>query len=353
MLDKLNGKEPDELTLIIEGSEVMIDSGRLIKAMDTCADAFTCNMPWEPELDPVLDEITAPFSYSECGVYIGGVLQMEGLLYNVTQSLNADGTIKKLGIFSKTANLIDSTVQKPYEQRNVTLLQRCENQCDNFSIDVEVDSGVNVGGRFSVVSANNTDPCFEHLAKIATQRGLLLSNTIDGKLLIIKPNESGFPLGTLYEDNPFTFEYKAEFNGRTRYYRYDVVSTSSSSIRARVKQSAIDSLIYEDRFITFMKPESLPGEAKNAAEWRKNKSAADSLSINFPVNTWYAPNNDLWLPNENVTIISPTLSISDGFTFLIKRVEYVYENNGTTAKLDLLPPSFYTTGILEEPWQSV
>lgn len=350
MLAKLNGKQKDELTLVIEGSEVMIESGRLMKAMDTCADSFNCTFPWEPELDPILDEITAPFSYSECGIYIGGVLVMEGILYDVSQSLNMDGTVKKLGIYSKTANLIDSTVQKPYEQRNATLLQRCENQCDNFNIDVELDTGVNIGGRFSVVSAKNTDMCFDHLTKLATQRGLLLSNTTDGKLLIIKPNEFDVPVGTLYEDNPYTFEYKAEFRGRTRFYKYDVVATSSSSIRARVRQSAIDENVYQDRFITFMKPESLPGEAKNAAEWRKNKSAADALSINFPVNNWYAPNDDLWLPNTLVTIISSVLSVKDGYTFLIKRVEYIYENNGTTAKLDLIPPSFYSTGILEEPW---
>lgn len=350
MLAKLNGKQKDELTLVIEGSEVVIESGRLIKAMDTCADAFSCRMPWEPELDIILDEITAPFSYSECGIYMGGLLQMEGILYNVSQSLNMDGTTKNLEIFSKTANIIDSTIQKPYEQRNVTLLQRCQNQCDNFNIDVEVDTGVNIGGRFSVVSANNTDLCFDHLAKLATQRGLLLSNTIAGDLLIIKPDESSLPVGTLYEDNPYTFEYKAEFNGRNRFYKYDVVATSSSSIRARVRQSAIDENVYQDRLITFMKPESLPGEAKNAAEWRKNKSAADALRINFPVNNWYNPNDDLWEPNTAVTIISPVLSVKDGFTFLIKRIEFIYDSGGTTAKLDLIPPSFYTTGILEEPW---
>ena len=34
------------------------------------------------EIDPVIDEITAPFSYSECSIYMGGIIQMKGILYN-------------------------------------------------------------------------------------------------------------------------------------------------------------------------------------------------------------------------------------------------------------------------------
>lgn len=358
MSDRINGKDKDELTLIIEGREIIIENGKLVKTINTATDVFSCVMPWEPGLDSYIDEITAPFSYSECFIYIGGILQMKGILYNVGHAIDEGGSVKNLEIYSKTADLIDSSVRFPFETNNMTLFERIESQLNStvtnrqFSeLSVEIDDGVDIGSKFSRIDAKYSDNCFERIAKLAAERGLLVSNTIEGNLLIIKPNVNSKPVGTIIEGDSITEKFNIEFKGRERWKYYQSFSSSSKSSKTKKTQEASDLSIPRDRFLSFDAPDSLPGEAKNAAEWKKNKSAADSLDMKFPVREWYAPNGEIWQPNTTVSVVSPTIGITTGYTFLIVAVEYNYNSDGSPAVLDLKPPTAYTTGIIEEPWR--
>lgn len=352
MQDKLFFKEPNDLTLIIKGREIFVENARFLRTMDTCADALNVSFPWEPYLDPELDSVTAPYGYQNCGLYLGDDLQMEGILYNVKQHLGNDGSTKELEIYTQTADVIDSSVRWPFEQNRVTLLERCEKQMEEFEIDVVVDAGVIIGGKFSRVEAEQTDMCFDHLQKLAAQRGLLISCTKKGELLIIKPNVDGVPVGTIEEFEPVTEVYEADFIGRNRFQRYEAIASSSSSSRSHAKQRAEDAVVPRNRFLTFQAGDALPGETLNAAEWRKNKSAADAMNLSFPVNSWYAPDRSLWQPNTLVTVRSPVIGLTNGFTFLITQVEYKFETVGISAMLQLKPPTVFTTGEIEEPWLS-
>jgi prophage tail gpP-like protein len=404
------------MTLIVEGREIIIDSGKLLRTMDTIADAFTATVPWEPGFDPGLDYALRPFGYQDCQIYIGNDLEMDGVLYNVSQRKKNDGIIKELEIFSRTADLVDSSVSPPYEANNITLSDRCRQQCEPFGIDVEIGNGVdltvptlvaanrwlnyrritdisdaqrlamgragdivvgqvyqtpsfrfrlNPDGTYSIdplvqarreyrfprVSAEQTDTIFEHLLKLAQQRGYLLSCTKHGNLLIVAPNIAGNPLGTIEDVNPMAESYEIKFTGRERWKYYRAIASSSRTGRAAAAGTAQDDVVTPPRKLTFTADDNLPGEAPNAAAWRKNKAAADALSIPFPVNSWYGPDGRLWMPNTRVTVVSDTIGLSDGFTFLISRVELKYAANGTTATLELKPPSAYSTDPeIQEPW---
>ncbi|KPK95637.1 hypothetical protein AMJ80_04495 [bacterium SM23_31] len=349
MSDFIAGKKFDELTLVIENREIIISSGKLLRTMDTGADAFTCVMPWQPGLDSEIDSITAPKSYSEARIYIGGYLQMTGILYYVKSRMGIDGISRELKIYTKIADMIDSVWRPPYEQNNIDIYDLCVNQANNFDITVALDNGVSKGGKFSRITVEQTEKCFVSLAKFAAQRGLLLSCTEYGQLLIVKPNVDSQPVGTLQVENPYAENYEFEFDGRKRFYQYEVILSSSQSNRTKVKHQAIDSSIPLTRFLTTSANESLPGEGLNAAEWKRNKTAAEALQISFPVNSWYAANNELFQPNTTITIDNPVIS-ENGFTFLISQVEFNYEVNGTTSILQLKPPSMYQIGDIEEPW---
>jgi prophage tail gpP-like protein len=409
MADEIFGKDDNELTLVIEDTEITVESARLLRTMDTGADALTCTMPWEPGLDDKIDEITAPFSYSECAVYLGNHLAMIGVLYNVTQSRTNAGTKKDLEIYSPTADLIDSTVVSPYEENNVSLTDRCKKQCEPFGIDVVIGDGVNLlkerrvqTGRyqkdktkprqwpeaiktmrdiiddiidapkvntkgtwkvtgekivreeqkFSRVSAKQTDTIWKHLSGLAAQRGLLLDCTKYGDLLITKANTTDTPVATIQEGNPIANDFVATFDGRKRFNIYRALASSSRSGKSASASSAKDEVVILPRLLTFRSQNNLPGEAPNAADWRKNKSVAEALTIPFPVNSWYDPNGNLWEPNTKVTVISPTIGLTNGYTFLINQVEFNYKADGATANLKLVPPSVYTIGELDEPWVS-
>jgi prophage tail gpP-like protein len=356
-MSDLVGKDRDEMTLVIENREIVVESSRLLKTMDTCAFAYTATMPWIPGLDPDIDDKTRPYGYQEAEIYIAGKSVMKGILYNVTHAKEETRIYKNLEIYSKTADVIDSSVRFPFEENNVDFYERCLSMMNStvsqrqFDIDVVIDDGVDVGGKFARVSAEQTDNLFEHLRDLASQRGLLLSCTPGGDLLITRAKTGSAPVGTITDITGIVEKYEAEFNGRERFKFYEAISSSSRSDRTKRKSQASDLVVTRPRFLTFNATQSLPGEGLNAALWRRNKSAADALSIPLPTNTWYAPNGTLWDKNTTLNLQDEIIS-ENGFTFLINQVEFVYEENGTTANLQLIPPSLYTTGEIKEPWQN-
>ena len=389
----------DTLTVIIDNREIIVESASFIRTMDTGADACSVIMPWEIGLDPDIDRITRPYSYSPAKIKIGDEVVSEMILYDVTQRTNSSGTVRELEFFSKTADIIDSTVIAPYEMNNVKLTDRCKQQCNPYGINVLIgddtlqsisetrkviyDTGKTrefvIGATFSRtldlkpitqkfpikksklvtdekkfprVKAEPTETIWNHLSKLAAQRGLLLSCTPQGDLLITTANVNGKPVGTIEEEiSPLASEFQAKFSGRDRFAMYRAIVKSSSSSRPAGIQTAKDSVVKAPRLLTFNADDNIPGEAKSAAEWRKNKSAADAMSISFPVNGWYAPDGSLWKPNTTVTIISDTIGTGKkGFTFLITRVELKYSSGGNSAVLELKPPTFYKSGEMTEPW---
>ena len=412
MSDQLFGKDPDELTLIINNREIVMESASLVKTMDTGADGFTAHIPWEPGKDSELDKITAPFSYSKAKIYLGNTLVSEQVLYNVTQRTNSSGTQKELEFASKTADIIDSTVIPPYEANYIRLSDRCKQQCRPYGINVfigedaynsmlttiRVDtptgkySGTVVMKKFwykSVtdkwcpqikidakvkskyvtdekvfprVACKPTEKVFEHLSKLAMQRGLLLSNTASGDLLITKADMNSAPIGTIIEDvsilgiNETTGQadqFEAKFLGRDRFSQYQAILKSAGKKKTKYKQSAFDKVVPTPRLLTFHAEDDVPGGAVFDAQWRRNKAAADAMTIDFPVNTWYGPDKKLWHPNTRLTIKSPTMGTAQGFTYLISRVEFKYSKNGSISNLQLKPPSVYDAQAeIIEPWLS-
>ncbi|MGL4368667.1 MAG: phage baseplate assembly protein, partial [Spirochaetota bacterium] len=282
-----------------------------------------------------------------------------------------------------------------YEANNISLTDRCKQLCSPFSISVFVGEDAaksinetrktvttvgykNVKGwrkhdnillptvnrvavkkssyitdekKFPRVKAEPTDTIFEHLSKLATQRGVLLSCTKDGDLLIDKFNPQSDIVGTIEEGvSPLAESYELKISGRDRFATYRVKVKSSSSKKAAYIQEATDPRIVAPRVILMDADDAIPGEAKDAAIWKRNKKAADALSFPFDVTSWYAPNGTLWRPNTRLTIISETMGIKNGFTFLITKVVYKFEKSGSTASITLVPPTVYSNGDIEEPW---
>lgn len=344
---QLQNKAKDELTITANGNEIRVTAARLIRTMDTAADGWTCVVPWEPGVDNILDEIVKPLAYPTGACYIGSELLISGLFYGVEPTLNTDGRVVNMEGFSYTKDIIDSTLKPPYEKNKITLLQRAKDQVEHKGIKVIVDDGINTGGVFDRVTAEPTDKIFEHLSKLAAQRSVLISSTPEGNLLFTA-TKSGPPVGTIEENLPLGQEFKAKFDGTKLFNTYRAIGQSPGNNAKNAVAS--DNNIPLSRSLTFKADDTTDGDITKAAAWRRTKQLAEALSIPFPVSSWFAPNGKLWRENTFVTVVSPTLSLPDGFTFLIRRVEYVFSAQGKNAVLSLVPPQVYTGEEINNPW---
>lgn len=347
--DKLTGKSKNDLTIIVDGLEIPMLNARIVRTMDTGADAWTGDIAWIPGEDRRLDEATRPYGYTRAAAYIGNDLQISGRLYRVSPKLAEDGSRKTLTGYSFTIDTVDSSLPPPYERENVTLEQLAKEL--SLLLGISVVSVDDSGGAFPRVTSHESDTMFAHLSKLATQRGLLISNTPQGDLLIHRAVTDGEIVGTLTEGDPLVTEWQADYDGRKRFHFYKcIVAGMSTAVPIWGEDNndvgpstvtSIDNDVPTSRSLTFRADDSTPGNIEDAARWRKNKHIVDALTQPLPVSDWYAPNGTLWAPNTLVTVVSATLGVPNGFTFLIRSVEFILEDR-RSAVLNLVPPQAYS-----------
>ena len=340
----LPGKEKDDFTIVIEGREVPVQNGQIVRAADSAAHGWTADL-YNYEADDELRELLRPYMYREAQAYLGGELVIDGRLYSVSHSVSKDGIVASLEGWSYSADIVDSSVKPPYEASKITLEKRARSLIDPLGITVVFD--VDEDAPFDRVTADKTETIFDHLVSLAKQRGVLITSNNKGELLFTQANV-GESVGTLEEGIPPFQEGEIKFDGRARFNLYKALGQSPK--KNSKTATAKDSRVPLSRFTTFTADDSTSGDIQKSANWRRSKQIAEALTFTIPVPTWYAPNGSLWAPNTIVTVKSPTLYLEDGYNFLIREVQYDFNDSGTTATLHLVPPETYTGEEIEEPW---
>lgn len=337
---------PDEFQLTVDGQTLKTNSARVVRSLDSGADSWTANVYWDPA-DFNLVDLYRPYSYKEAKAYVGGQLVVTGPLYVTEAVVGEDAVSCNLEGATYTADLVDSHLNPPFEYNNITLNQLANELCSYFPITVVDDTpGL---GIFKKVTAEKTDTIFQFLSKLARQKSALIGSNARGNLLITQANTDREDYGSIGDKLARGHDYRIRFDGRNRFRTYRVFGqrsgrrTSSNSVndlavsRARVKNIDVGDI--EDK-----------AELLKSAEWERSRQLKDALTFAFPVSDWYAPDGRLWRENRYVTVESPAMYVPDGFQFLIRSVEYIYEKEGKKAILNLVPPQVFTGEELDEPW---
>jgi len=324
--------------LIVEGIRVPVVSARLLRTMDTAADGWSAVVKWDPE-NSEQNQLFRPYGYQESQVYLDGELMIDGIVYIIENSNTTSGIQKTLEGFSPTADIIDSSMNGPFVRKNISLKDRAIQLCEPHGIDVVFDFDESDIDPFKKVEAEAEDKKFDHLSSLAEQRGVLISSTPGGSLLFLKPNTDSEPVDTITDSRAPNMEIKARFDGRQRFSVYNALSDTDES--KPTSGSVRDPEISRSRFLTFKADDTDAANVEEAADWKRRKKIADALTIPFPVSGWRDRHGNLWRENTLVTVIAPSIHVPDGFTFLIKSVEFSLSTTGRTAVLNIIPPQVY------------
>jgi prophage tail gpP-like protein len=344
---EISGKDPNDFTLVINGREVPVQSGTVTKTMDTLADGWTAVVAFDAD-DPAYDEFKPlfyPYQYQEAVVYLGGIRMVTGYLYSVNPSSGPDGRVITLEGWSKTADLVDSTIKSPFQASKVTLEERI-NEVIPAGIGVEFTATGDA--QFDRVKAERTDTISDHILGLAKQRAIPVSSTATGQVLC-EDVYSGAPVEELKEDTATGRNWSAKFDGRARWNTYRALGKSP---RSRKAANAKDNGVRLPRLLAFNSDDTTAGNIADAAAYRRNRELANALSISIPVFSWYTPSGKLRKVNTTSTVTSPTLFLDDGFVLLTREIEYRFNQSGIDATLSMVPPSVYTKTDLDDPWST-
>lgn len=340
------------MTVKVESQSPNISIGKVYTRIDAMVDAWEIDTPWNIGEDVELDRLTEPYVYPEARAYLGPYRIITGLLFDVSPSFSNAGRIKSLRGFSFAKNAVDSNMKEPLEYSDIRLDELIARVLTPFNINIYIGDGVDVGEPFDRITATERDTIFSFIARLAMQRGLLITSTRSGDIQIIKAASTG-SVGVIEEGKSelvFGSGWAANFSGQARFHTYKAIGASPESSQKSFE--IIDDGIPVSRYRTFRVDETTEGDIEKAAKWKRSKALADALTIPLPVNSWYAPDGTIWLKNTIVTVISKTLFVPNGFDFLIRGVEYSTSADGNTAVLSIVPPQVYTLEKIVEPWRS-
>jgi len=337
--------------LKLGGRILPVMAGRVLRTMDTPADGWSAIIAWEPGQDAQLDALTEPGAFPEASVYLDGNLMVQGRLYNVKSSSGNEGRILELEGFSKTVDIVDSHLFPPYQYQDLTLVGFCVELFKITGIGIIIDEGLNVdiGGVFKEEKISPTETISGFLQKLADRKSAMLSSTREGDLLITRANTRKPVIGTIEEGVSPVSKWELDFKGRQLFRTYRGVLQKQAMPEGKTI-IAVDKTVTFQRIKTFMVTKGDEKDLEAAVRWERNKTLAEAMTFSLPIDTWYAPDGRLWTENSSVLVKSSTMRVPNGFTFIIRRVEFIWGENGKTAVLDLTPPSLYTKQDPVLPW---
>lgn len=361
-MPRMQRTDPKDFTLVLTARdysvsrEIRVLSGRVSRSCDTLTDGWTASVPWTPGKDSALDTLLGPYSYALSQVYLGPRLVNTGYLYSVENDIQDSGVTKSLVGFASTADLVDSTV-KPDDDNgcmwsDTSILDFAKQITAKFGIEAVATPEVmndTYLEPFPMIQCQVTDKYGDVIAKLAFQRQMLATNDYLGNLLLWSAQTSGKPVGTLAEGDPRVTKWNIKFAGRDRFGTYIVYG--QDSFGSQIQSESVDPVVPAYRVQGVTAGELGEGNVQTTAVFKRNQQLVQALTFPIPVTDWYAPDGSLWGPNTLVRIVSPSMHIPKGFTFLVRQSVHVFEANKRTTDLSLIPPDIYSSSPLQEPWR--
>ena len=213
---KLDKNAPQDLGLKGMGQYYTGFTGFTLVRSVSGTDGFSFSSVWN-EKSATLRNAFRPFSYPTFDVYFDDDLVFTGKALPPTPSVQPNAQTINVQGYPLCGVLVDSCLPPslfPAEYSGLDLKQIAETVCEPFGIGVVVQGSV--GSPFEKVDVGLDDKIWDFLSKLAEQRNMFLTNTVDGNLLIYRPKIEAVSATFKQGEVPF-ISCSPEFDGQKMY----------------------------------------------------------------------------------------------------------------------------------------
>lgn len=285
----------------------------------------------------------------ECTIEIGQSRVITGYVDDWIPSYDATTVTISVAGRDKTADLVDcSVVHASGQFKNQTLTQIAKTVCSPFGIDVAVETIV--GAAFPRVQVEQGETAHEFLARLAAQRGVLLTTNAHGALVITRAKSTR--AGVSLELGKNIQAARARFSWRQRFSEYIVKSSGASfgnwdssptSTVGGMKSTITDPKISRYRPTIIVNSEiTTASGASVRGQWYRQRAIAQSNSAEYTVTGWRIPQTGLLWDINTIVPVHDAMVGLDG-DYLISSVMFSEDNdNGRIAVLSVVSPDALT-----------
>ena len=229
----------------------------------------------------------------------------------------------KVGVSKNASNLVNT---------GVTAKTGLKQKTDLKSLEAK---GKSIFGR---TSAGPTETIKDYLAKLCSQKNIILSHDEFGNVLLFQPDYDQKP--KFFFDKGNTLEMGLSFNGQALHSEIDIVSQPSDDNEGvSLTDKAINTLIPVYRPTTKILTSGEETDTKQAA---KNELAAELKAIQLSLKLQGI--FDTLYPGEIINVHNHYIYCYTYNRFMIESIEYNFDEKGDTTVLNCLIPESFTGG---------
>lgn len=341
----------DDVTLIIGETEFKNFSAITINQRFDSFDECTIVAPFEYE-NADFRKLFKPFTYQDIEIFIGSDLIFSGTQMGVMPQVMPKSKTVTLSAYSKCAVINDSCVPisaYPVELQGFTLDRIARNITDVFPFDVVL--ATDVGESFNVATIAPEKKIAPYLLGLAKQRDIVITNDLEGNLLLTKAADSE-SVAHLRDDQSPVLKVTPKFNEQE--YKSDYTAILPVIIRKNptsytAKNRKLTNSLRVDNFTA---SDSFNGDEKVVAESRRARGLANSVSYTCALSTLRDPQGDLYTVNTYVSIEAFSAMVYRPTKMFIKGVTMSLTPSARSCSLDLaLPESFNGKELEVFPWE--
>jgi len=311
--------------------------------------------PFEPQLDE-FRTLFKPFSYQDIEVFIERSARREVMLTGQLIGPEPRATPKSKTVvvngYALPASLADSTPpvsEFPVQFRNKTLLQIAETLARPFKIEVSMAG--EGGAQFRRIRIKPTEKIAPFLAKLARARGLVMRDTVDGKLEFLESTKPGNPVADLEEGRAPTMVVSATFSPQNYYSEITGLRYRRSGKLGSKYTATNPQLQGRVRPLTFTVGDVNAGDLPGAVKSRIARMFGNMVAYVIEVSTWEDPQGDLWTPNTTVNLLAPGAYVYRKTELLVRDVVFEATASKALARLGVVLPGAFSGEVPSVmPW---
>lgn len=288
--------------------------------------------------------------FKQVAVSIGGDKVLTGWVESYEPSYTAgDHTVHIRGR-SKTCDLVDCMPEINSEFSGSKLDTIARAVCAPFSVGVIKEC--DVGDALPDATLEKNETAFAFLEKLARLRSVLLTDDVDGNLVITQAGKQGVSSGALIEGENILSAH-AKLTANERFQQYAVLSQTPLAHDGKDAHNQIIGKATDSgcpryrRLAEIAEHPSDQAHAEKRAKWRSLHNIGSSIEATITVTGWRQadasgnPQGKLWSTNMLVPVKSPMLALDK--QLLVGRVVFQFdEKDGRRTELTLAPQEAFT-----------
>jgi len=356
------------MRIVIDKKEInYFNNGSITLKLDSIASTFEFSTYFRPN-DKDYQEILKPLQYKDVEIYNSkNKLIFTGTILNHRFTSNSGRELVIITGYSKCGILEDVCIppsKYPLESNNKSLIDIATQLCGYFGINVVVsdqaksisETSVNAAPKnvtaksdlatieaksksvFGRTSASPTETIKEYLAKLASQKNIVLSHNEKGDVLLFQPSYNQKPRYFFTKGNSISMS--ADFNGQALHSDINIVrQPSDNNAGLSTTDVAKNTLIGKYRPTTKIMSSGEEGQLKDSA---KNELASELKAIQVVVELQGL--FDEIYPGEIVNVHNHYIYSYAYNRFMVDSITMKFTPDSDTTTLNLVVPETFNGG---------